>query len=163
LRGRASEKEKFFIESSYYLGRGQWQKAIQNAEVYKQTYVREAAAYNALAFPCGLLGDFEKAAENFAEAIRLDPDTWNHHVGLGLSYMMLDRLDDARDVARRGLERIGDAPGLHYVLSCVAQAQGDRPTAEKETGLAAGSPVWRSSALYRDAQLAAARGQLRRS
>src|SRR5262249_40671341 len=84
-----SEKEKFFIESSYYLGRGQWQKAIQNAEVYKQTYVREAAAYNALAFPYGLLGDFEKAAENFAEAIRLDPDTWNHHVGLGLGWMML--------------------------------------------------------------------------
>jgi serine/threonine protein kinase/Flp pilus assembly protein TadD len=163
LRGRTSEKEKFFIENWHYLARGQQQKAIQNAEVHKQTYPRDASAYQALAFACGVQGDFEKAAENFVEAIRLDPDTWNHHVGLGLSYLMLDRLDDARDVAQRGLERIGDAPGLHYVLSCVALAQGNRLAAEKETALAAASPLWRGNALRRDAQLAAARGQLRRS
>jgi tetratricopeptide (TPR) repeat protein len=162
LRSRTSEKEKSFIEHWYYLGRGQWQKVIQNAEVHKQTYPREAAAYSALAL-CSVLGHFERAAENFAEAIRLDPDMSHHHVGLGWNYIILDRLDDARDVARRGLERIGDAPGLHYVLSCVALAQGDRPTADRETALASASPVWRSNALYRDAQLAAVRGQLRRS
>src|SRR5262249_53947573 len=124
LRGRTSEREKFFIENSYYFGRGQQQRAIQNAEVHKQTYSRDAAAYHALAFACGVQGDFEEAAENNAEAIILDPDTWNHHVGLGLCYLMLNRLDDASGAARRGMERIGDAPGLHYVLSCVALVQG---------------------------------------
>ena len=49
LRDRASEHEKLYIMSHYYVDSGQLEKGITALELYKQTYPRDSIPYNNLA------------------------------------------------------------------------------------------------------------------
>src|ERR1700723_188499 len=81
LRDRASDLDRFYIESHYYENvTGEQQKAIQVYEQWAQTYPRDAIPPNNLSVAYLILGQPEKSLPKALEAHRLDPDD-------GISYM----------------------------------------------------------------------------
>ena len=65
LRDRASEREKLIVSASYYGGvTGEWDKQIEQLEIWKRTYPRDWEPFNLLANKYTLVGPFEKAIEN---------------------------------------------------------------------------------------------------
>ena len=78
LRDRVSERERFFISWRYLVDAEQaWDKALDLAMAWTQTYPREAFAFNSLGLASGTLGQHERAATAFRQALALDgsPET----------------------------------------------------------------------------------------
>jgi eukaryotic-like serine/threonine-protein kinase len=73
LRDRVSERERFFISWRYLVDAEQaWDKALDLAVAWTQTYPREAFAFNSLGLASGTLGQHERAVAAFRRAIDLD-------------------------------------------------------------------------------------------
>ena len=74
LRAKVSERERFYIESDYYMtATGELEKAAQTDEMWKQTYPRDDPPYADLGFIYAHLGNWERASEEFRSALRLEP------------------------------------------------------------------------------------------
>ena len=58
-----------------------------------------------LGFVSATLGNWEKALEEWREALRLDPNDGLNYLNLGLAYMSLNRLDEAEAVYKQAEER----------------------------------------------------------
>jgi len=104
LREKVSERERFLIETNYYqLATGELEKAAQTAELWQQTYPRDHV-HLALGVISGELGNWEKALEEFREALRLDPNRRVNYENLGNAYAVLNRLDEAEAVYKQAEE-----------------------------------------------------------
>ncbi len=164
LRDRAGERERFYIAEHYYESKGQIDKRIQTLEVYRQTYPTDSSPANNLASQYIRLGRFEETLKYALEAIQLEPDGGPFAYSLAAgAYAALNRLDEAKAILNTALERkVGGLPA-HFRLSLIALAQGDKAAMEREDALFRSRPEWELSLLFRDASLAALRGQLRQS
>jgi len=49
-------------------------------------------------------GQYEKAISEYTKALQINPDAYVTHVGLTITYMFLDRQEDARAAAKKVLE-----------------------------------------------------------
>jgi serine/threonine protein kinase/tetratricopeptide (TPR) repeat protein len=106
LREKVSERERFFIEGEYYFNAtGELEKAAQAYELWQQTYPRDDWSYAELGVICVFLGNWEKALEEFREALRLEPNNAGNYLCLGLAYTVFDRLDEAEAVYKQSEER----------------------------------------------------------
>jgi len=106
LREKVSERERFWIDGEYYLNAtGELEKAAQTYELWTQTYPRDDMAYAVLGFICTLLGNYEKALEQFREALRLNPNGVIGYVTVAFAYTALNRLDEAEAVYKQAEER----------------------------------------------------------
>ncbi len=86
LRDRASEHEKLYIMSHYYVDSGQLEKGITALELYKQTYPRDSIPYNNLAAVYNQMGQYENALDNARQAVQLDPDSASGYSNVGFAY-----------------------------------------------------------------------------
>jgi serine/threonine protein kinase/Tfp pilus assembly protein PilF len=121
LRERVTEREKFFVDSSYYnMATGELEKEIEVYEQWKQAYPRDPAPYRKLAYCEGFLGQYEKAAAGYREALKLEPNEVVNYVDLASTYIVLNRLADAQSVLdelqARKLEH-EYAPEVSYLLA----------------------------------------------
>ena len=99
LRERVTEREKFYIDSSYYsLATGELGKAADVYERWKLAYPRDPAPFHKSAYCDGFLGRYEKAAAGYSEAMKLEPDDVVNYIDLAGTYITLNRLDSARNV-----------------------------------------------------------------
>jgi tetratricopeptide (TPR) repeat protein/predicted Ser/Thr protein kinase len=106
LREKVSERERFGIEARYYtVVTGELEKAAQVCELWQQTYPRDDAAIRWLGLVSAILGNWEKALEEWQAALRLEPTAGANYVNLGLAYATLDRLDEAEAVYKQAEER----------------------------------------------------------
>ena len=106
LREKVSERERFFIEGNYYtFATGELEKAAQTFEMWQQTYPREDIAYIMLGYVSAALGNWEKALEEFREALRLEPNYVANYLNLGGTYTVLNRLTEAEAVYKQAEER----------------------------------------------------------
>jgi tetratricopeptide (TPR) repeat protein len=106
LREKVSERERFFIESSYYdLATEELEKGAQTDELWQQTYPRDDVPYIHLGFVSATLGNWEKALEEWRVAMRLDPNYGLLYYLLSLAYMSRNRLDEAEAVFKQAEER----------------------------------------------------------
>jgi tetratricopeptide (TPR) repeat protein/predicted Ser/Thr protein kinase len=121
LREKVSERERFNIEGSYYaVATGELEKAAQTEELWQQTYPRDDVAYGALGYVSALLGNYEKALEEFRARMRLDPNSAICYIQLGFAYTSLNRLDEAEVVYKQAVERKLESELLlqnHYQLA----------------------------------------------
>ncbi len=163
LKERASEREKLAITSDYYQYVGQIDKAIEVYNQYKQVYPRDERPRVNVAVTYLSIGHFEKALENGLEAIQLSPEKFNGYAIAANAYASMNRLDDAKAILAQAQQRKLGAALIHLQLGLIALAQGDTATMAKEDALAKASPQGELALIQRDATLAAARGQLRRS
>ncbi len=163
LKDRASEREKLAITSDYYQYVGQIDKAIEVYNQYKQVYPRDERPRVNVAVTYLSVGQFDKALENGLEAIQLSPEKYNGYAIAASAYASMNRLDDAKAILAAAQQRKLGTALIHLQLGAIALAQGDTATMAREDALAKTSPQGELAIVQRDASLAAAHGQIRRS
>src|ERR1700751_3653423 len=140
LRDRASEPEKFYIESHYYENvTGDSEQAIQVYLLWAQTYPQDAIPHNNLAVAYSQLGQWQKALPEALEAHRLAPEESISYMVVGATYLGLGRFDEAKAILSDALSRKLDVPNFHRVLYLIAFAQNDHPAAAHELSILSNS------------------------
>jgi tetratricopeptide (TPR) repeat protein len=140
LRDRASEHEKLYIMSHYYVDSGQLEKGITALELYKQTYPRDAIPYNNLAVVYNQMGQFENALDNARQAVQLDPDSATGYSNVAFAYAGLNRLDEAKATFDQAMQRKIGGAAVHSFLANVDWLQGDTGAMERELDLIRSDP-----------------------
>jgi eukaryotic-like serine/threonine-protein kinase len=164
LRAHVSEWERFYIESHYHhFATGDLEKARQVYELWAQTYPREKVPPNNLGVIYQALGDHEKSLAEFREALRLAPGDSLNYANLALAYIHLNRLNDARAVAKDALAKNLESPDLHLFLYELGFLQRDVAMMNQQLSWAAGKPVREIVLLYFQANTSAYYGELARA
>lgn len=106
--------------------------------MWKQTYPKDAPPYADLGFIYAHLGNWEKALEEFAEALRLEPTNVLHYANLSVAYAALNRLEEAEAVYKPAEERQVDGEFLLQTRYWLAFVKGDTVEMEKLVSVATG-------------------------
>jgi eukaryotic-like serine/threonine-protein kinase len=140
-RQRASEQEKFYITSHYYENViRDVDKAIETYQLWQQTYSRDVVPRINLSELYEEVGEFDKALAEAQEAVRLDPGKVLGYSNLLLSYLYLNRLDEAKSTFDQALARGLDTEDLHIGRYDIAFLENDRPTMEQQLAWATDKP-----------------------
>ena len=165
LRDRTSEREKYFISTSFHaVVAGNMEKASQSCELWMQAYPRSLEPHDFLSgiiYP--VTGQYEKAAEQATEAVRLNPDFPISYANLMLNDVALGRLDQAKAAHGQALERKLDFAFLRYALYQIAFLQNDAAGMAQHAAWSAGKPGIEDWFLDWEANTAAYSGQLRKA
>ncbi|MFZ3216462.1 MAG: protein kinase [Candidatus Acidiferrales bacterium] len=165
LRDRASELEKFYIESHYYQAVvGDTDKATSVYQLWAQTYPRDTIPRGNLAVTYAGLGQWEKALPEARMGNQLSPDdsiTWQQ---VAVVYVGLNRFDEAKATINEAHARKLDTPGFHGILYSVAFLQNDAPAMARELAiLSSGSPESATGATLFSTRALAYSGQLEKA
>jgi serine/threonine protein kinase/tetratricopeptide (TPR) repeat protein len=141
LREKVSERERFQIETFYYLfATGELEKAAQTYELWKQTYPRDATPHANLAFVYDSLGNWEKGLEESLEALRLQPGAATNYASVGNSYTSLNRLNEAQVVYGQAEEHKLESEVLLWNRYLLAFLKDDTPQMAQLVSAAMGKP-----------------------
>ncbi|MGH9850788.1 MAG: protein kinase, partial [Blastocatellia bacterium] len=161
LRDRVTERERFDIATNYYvLVTGDLFKAIEVAELWKQTYSRDYGPPGRLASLYRLIGQLERSLDVAREAHQLNPRASAPYVNLGASLAQLNRFDEAQAIIEQALQQQLDGQRLRRDLYQIAFVKGDAAAMKRQVDWANGKPDehW---AVYWQAQSASFAGRLR--
>jgi serine/threonine protein kinase/tetratricopeptide (TPR) repeat protein len=126
LRARVSEREEVYIESHYHqFVTGDLIKALEVYVLWRQTYPRDAVPERNLCVIYGNLGQYEKALAESREALRLAPESDLNYSNLVVSYLALNRLEEAQATAEEAQKKNGDSYNLRCALYPLAFAKND--------------------------------------
>ena len=163
LRERTSEAEKYFISASFYVVvTGDMEKAQQTGQLWIQAYPRAVGPHDLLSglvYPA--LGQYEKAADEAREAVRLNPDFPISVANLMFGYIALDRLDEAQFTYGKALERKLDFPFIRIALYQIAFLRSDDAAMMQQVAWSADKPGLADWFLDMEANTAAYSGRLR--
>jgi tetratricopeptide (TPR) repeat protein/predicted Ser/Thr protein kinase len=126
LRDHVSERERLAIESAYF-GQvtGDRQKLRQTLELQIAANPRDSSSFYSLSLLYGESGQLEKALERSREALHLDPEnSWNYDL-LFVSYLRLNRLEEAKTIGREAETKHHDSPLLHDFMYQLAFVEED--------------------------------------
>jgi tetratricopeptide (TPR) repeat protein len=140
LRDRLIEPERYFITSWYYAQvTGEVTKAIEQLHLLIQEYPRHEHAHVALASYYIGLGQYENAAAEYREQLRLGPE---HVVAYNLFFvdLVLNRVDEAQAVLDQGLSRFPDQHLLRQFLYLRAFLRNDAAAMQEQLNWAKGKP-----------------------
>lgn len=106
LRSRVSEREQCSISGVYYeLVTGELDKEIAAWQVCERAYPRYFAPHLDLGVAYSSIGQFDRALAATREALAVEPTNGNCYADLMINLVALNRLDEAKDVYRKALER----------------------------------------------------------
>jgi TolB-like protein len=133
LRDRVSELEKLRISNFYYaFVTGEIDKQIEVLELYKKTYPRDSRASSNLSDAYTRIGQFEKAAAEAHEAIRLNPNGVVGYANLAQAFLNLSRFADAKEVVEQASHQNLDSTLFHNYLYRVASVAGDAAAMQQQ-------------------------------
>jgi tetratricopeptide (TPR) repeat protein len=142
LREQVTERERFYIDSSYYnMATGELEKEIEVYEQWQQAYPRDRITYQKLAYCDGYLGQYEKAMAGYREGVKLEPNDVINYVDLASTYITLNRLDEAEAVLHEMRTRRLEheyVPQLFYLLAFMRD---DAKEMERLVSAATASPA----------------------
>jgi eukaryotic-like serine/threonine-protein kinase len=142
LRERVSEREKLLIADQYYSKEtGELNKAIEALELCLQTYPRDQDARHNLGYRYSLIGQHEKAIEEYSEALRLNPSLGITRTNLSLSFMRLNRFAEAKVMGEQVIEQKFDSVSVHRYLYHLAFIRGDTAAMRQQVDWASARPV----------------------
>jgi len=140
LRERVSEREKFYIESHYHsIVTGDLEKARRAYELWAQTYPRDWVPPDNLGGIYRILGQYDKRLAENRETLRLDASGVSYAY-LVYPYLNLNRLEEARGVAKEAQAKNLDSPLLRGALYLLAFMENDTAGMEQQVAWSAGKP-----------------------
>ena len=161
FREHVSEREKFFIETSYHLFvTGNMEKARQVVEVWENTYPREFVPptfYQALLAP---LGEYDQMLAEAEKANRLIRDSAAHEAFVLQSLIYLDRFDEVQSKAEELQKRNLDSAYLHFLLYELAFLKNDSSGMARQVAWSAEQPGVEDVLLHEEAETSAYFGRL---
>jgi len=162
LRERVSERERFYIAGHYYFATGDIEKEKETLEAATRAYPNDSTAFGNLALVYDVyLGQYEKAIQMANETSRLEPVAPFGYVHAGVSYMALNRLEEARTMAQRAVDMKADNLFVHQLLLDLAFLNRDDQGMQRELKWSEGKPSEYYLLDY-SANVAAARGQMKK-
>jgi eukaryotic-like serine/threonine-protein kinase len=160
LDAKVSEREKMFIDSSYYLYvTGELEKAAQVFQAWKQIYPRVPGPYIQSGLIASELGQLESGLDNDLQALRLRSDSSLVYRNLSYDYLYLNRLQEAGSILSEAHSRKLDVSllGNSYQLAFLLN---DTKEMERCLTAANGKPEFESSILASQADTEAFYGHL---
>jgi eukaryotic-like serine/threonine-protein kinase len=163
LRARASEAEKYFISAHFHIAvTGDMAKAEQICELWIQAYPRAEVPHDFLSgIVLPVFGQYERAVEEAAEAVRLNPHSSISRRLLVASYIGVGRLDEAKAAYEAALQRKLRHPFFHIDLYGIAFLENDKSAMAQQAALSEGQPGIEDELLSLEADTTAYSGQLR--
>jgi serine/threonine protein kinase/tetratricopeptide (TPR) repeat protein len=128
LRDRASDVERFFIETLYDRDfTGNLEREQRTLETWAESYPRDARPHGLIGgLALTSTGQYELAIAVSDKAIALDPDLTPAYVNKAMNQIFLNRLDDALLTVRRATERKLESPEWFLTIPYfVALVKGD--------------------------------------
>jgi serine/threonine protein kinase/tetratricopeptide (TPR) repeat protein len=138
LRDHATELEKLIISSRYFRAIGDIDKQMQTLQLWEADYPRESVPHNNLGACEAELGRHESALSEFKEAFRLDPNSTGHYSNLGLAYLHVNQLEEAKDTLDQALTHNLDGGLLRQNIYFLAFLHGDDSQMRQQVSWAAG-------------------------
>jgi serine/threonine protein kinase len=163
LRDRATQRERFLIEASYYnYVTGEVDKAIQTYNEWARTYSADYVPHDNLGDNYNFLGQYEKAAEETNASLRIEPDDAIAYGNLANDYLALDRGKDAKAALDAAGTRNLDSPDLHLYRYHLAFLEGDSSAMQEQSSWARGKAE-EDEQLSDDSDTEAYHGRLRKA
>jgi serine/threonine protein kinase/Flp pilus assembly protein TadD len=160
LRERVSEREKFYIVSHYeFFVTGNLEAARKSYELWAQTYPRDPTPPGNLNSIYSNLGEYEKALAAAQQAMKLGPGSGISYANLIISFLLVNRLDEARATAEEAHSRNLDNPLNHINLYSIDFLQHDTAGMEREAASLMGKPGLEDAMLYQESDTASYAGQ----
>jgi serine/threonine protein kinase len=142
LRDRVSTKERFNIESNYYLlAVGDLQKSQEIYQLWAQTYPQDPVPHDLLGNIHIYLGQFAQAVEELEEERRLGRGGYYNYSNLVDTYIYLGRWKEARETTEAAFTAKMEALDGHILLYLINFLEGNRQGMEKELVWANGKPA----------------------
>jgi serine/threonine protein kinase/tetratricopeptide (TPR) repeat protein len=164
LRDRASERERYSIESNYYFSvTGELDKANEVLEQWAQDYPRDQRPLVSLALNHNLVGQYDKAVAEIQATLRLNPDSSAGYLNLEANYAALNRPEDAAAAYRQSLARKLEHPILHVNRYGVAFLQQDTAEMQRQLNWVLGKPGVEDMLLSMHSDTEAYSGHLRKA
>jgi serine/threonine protein kinase/tetratricopeptide (TPR) repeat protein len=141
VRDRASEREKFYIQSHY--DDMVLSDPVKSLEVYSewmQEYPRDTTPMDNMALIYTSIGQQSKAVDSASRALQNDPNDRYAYANLASAYIGLNRFDEARSIAEQSIARNLDSIVIHMTLADLAYIREDWPAYDHEINLAKGTP-----------------------
>jgi DNA-binding winged helix-turn-helix (wHTH) protein/tetratricopeptide (TPR) repeat protein len=160
LRDHLSAKERYMAAHNYYAATGELAKARQQIQLAAQEYPRDFYVRIQLAQHYRFFGQYEQAVAEQREAVRLQPDNFLGYNNLAMSYINLDRMDQAQAVLQEALLRKLDSPWLHHNRYHIAFLRNDAAAMQHELNWAVGKRLDESYALLDESMTQAYYGRL---
>jgi tetratricopeptide (TPR) repeat protein len=162
LRDRASERERFNLVAVFHQSVSlDSDRAIENSELWEQSYPRDFTPHRTLGFEYGVLGKHERSAEEFRKAQELDPGQALPYAGVMVNDMDMNRFTEAKAVfeeAKSHNVHTGEVQRLRYGLAFL---EDDKETMEKLVAALSSEPGFEMAALSEQSRTAAYFGHLK--
>jgi tetratricopeptide (TPR) repeat protein len=140
LRDRVTEREKLRISAVYFRATGELDKETQTYELWRANYPRNPVPHANLGVNYIGMGQYDKALTEVQEALNLAPDSVNNYLNLGLTYLCLNRLEEAKETFDQAFAHNSDSGSLRQSMYYLAFLQRDAAQMEQQVAWAAGKP-----------------------
>jgi eukaryotic-like serine/threonine-protein kinase len=142
LRDRASERERFYIDSNYQrIFTGDTLRAIEIFKVWTMTYPQDFIAHNNLGLQYGALGRYEESLAETQRALKLAPWVSIYYVNTAGYLTNLSRRQEAKAVLDEAVRQGLDHWALHGMIYGVAFLNGDWEAMQRELDRAKATPA----------------------
>ncbi len=106
-------------------------RTIENSELWEQSYPRDFTPHRILGFEYGVLGKYQRSAEEFRKAQESDPSQALPYAGLMEDDMNMDRLTEARGAFEEAKSQNLQAGQVEHQRYTLAFLEDDKETMEK--------------------------------
>ena len=140
LRDRVSEREGLRISAIYFYVTGEVEKEAQTYELWTTDYRRDFPPFANLSAIYRDMGRYDESLNKLREAVRLAPENVIEWSQLALTYLNLNRWDEAEATCHQALEYKLDGGLLRLDIYLLAFMRGDTAQMERQVNWAAGKP-----------------------
>jgi tetratricopeptide (TPR) repeat protein len=164
LRSRVTGRENFYITSQYeYIVKGDFEAASKTDEDWEKAYPRDPVPPHNLAAVYGELGEHDRSVEQLRDSLRLDPESGIGYGNLIGTYVILNRLDDAKAAAQEAQARHLDTANNHFTYYLIDFLEHDEPGMERDAAYLVGKAEYAAGVLDMEAATAAYGGEFSRA
>src|SRR6266478_605059 len=164
MADRQTARERLQITTLYYdLGTGDVKKAIASYKQWATLYPRDDVPWGDLSSEYFLIGDYEQAAANAKQALRLEPSSVAWYENLSTADIALQRLGEAESLLKEALAKKLEDPSLHANMYALAFLRNDAARMERRLSATTGQSGGEDTMLAMQADTAAFSGHLKKA